>query len=229
MSATDSDRPQAVRDDERYCPHVKTLFDEPEDDDEVIEIEEPFDDAIPHVHSALSCAGDLEAIFGECIRTALDEVIDTARTGRWDLKQCGDQEKAYVGVKVENVIRGRFELPPARRKMPDYEIDGVDVDCKWSKNMWGWSIPTEAVDQICILVHGDDDKSGFCVGLARIRNNLLNPGANKDGKRTLSRNGRGAIYWICPPDSPLPRNYLLHMPGEDRDAILAHRGGDAWL
>lgn len=185
------------------------------------------DEAIPHVHTALSRAGDLVEVFGDCIRTALDEIIDTARTGRWDLNQCGDQEKAYLGVKIENVIRGRFELPPARRKAPDYEIDGVDVDCKWTKNMWGWSIPTEAVGEICLLLHADDAKSTFCAGLIRISDQLLNPGANKDGKRGISRAGRARIYWICPPGSPLPRNFLLHMPVDDREAILAHRGGDA--
>lgn len=204
---------------------MNTLFDEDlSPDDETSPL---VDEAIPLVHAALSRHGDLVEIFGECIRTALDEIIDTARTGRWDLRQCGDQEKAYVGVKVENVVRGRFELPPARRKKPDFEIDGVDVDCKWTKNMWGWSIPSEAVGEICLLLHADDSRSTFCAGLIRIREELLNPGANKDGKRTISKEGRAYIYWICAPATPLPRNFLLHMPASDRDAVLAHRGGDA--
>src|SRR3954471_17277440 len=82
---------------------------------------------------------------GMCIRTALDEVIDTPRTRRWDLRQCGKQEMAYVGVKVEHVIREEFDLTPAEPKRPDYCIDGVYVDCKWSKEWCGWSIPQEAI------------------------------------------------------------------------------------
>lgn len=173
--------------------------------------------------------GNLVEILGACIRTALDEIIDTARTGRWELEQCGDQEKAYLGVKIENVVRGRFELAPARRKAPDYEIAGIDVDCKWTKNMWQWSIPTEAEGIICLLLHADDAKSTFCAGLLRIQSDLLNPGANKDQKRTIRKDARGEIEWLCRPGSPLPNNFLLHMDSTDRDAILAHRGGDARL
>lgn len=187
------------------------------------------DPEVARVAATLRGFGDLVEIFGFCIRTALDEIIDTARTGRWHLGQCGDQEKAYLGVKLENVIRGRFDLAPARRKAPDYEIAGVDVDCKWTKNAWQWSIPTEALGVICLLVHADDASSTFCAGLLRIRSDLLNPGANKDQKRTIRRVARGEIAWLCRPGSPLPENFLLHMEKDDRTAILAHRGGDARL
>lgn len=185
------------------------------------------DDDIERVHSALAAQDDPIEVFGACIRTALDEVIDTARTGRWDLEACGDQEKAYVGVKVENVVRGAFDLPPVRRGMPDYEIAGIPVDCKWTKTMWRWSIPTEAVGHICLLIHADDARSTFCVGLVRITDNILNPRPNKDGKRTIRAEARSAIHWICGPDAALPQNFLLQMPAADRSAILWHRGGDA--
>src|SRR4051794_19442314 len=38
------------------------------------------------------------ASFGPSIRQALDEVIAAGRTRRWNLDQCNNQEKAYVGV-----------------------------------------------------------------------------------------------------------------------------------
>ena len=93
---------------------------------------------------------DLIGTFGVAVRTALDEVIETARTTRWDLEQCGNQEKAYVGVKLENVVRGLFNFEPGALGM-DFDVDGVDVDCKWSKSWGRWQIPCEAVGHICLL------------------------------------------------------------------------------
>src|SRR4051812_12893617 len=62
-----------------------------------ITIEDP---ELAQVEQWFSRQGNLVARFGWAIRTALDEVIDTARTARWSIDQCNDQEKAYVGVKV---------------------------------------------------------------------------------------------------------------------------------
>src|SRR4051794_4782522 len=49
--------------------------------------------------------------FGPSIRQALDEVIAPGRTRRWNLDQCNNQEKAYVGVNIENILRLIFDLP----------------------------------------------------------------------------------------------------------------------
>lgn len=50
------------------------------------------------------------------------------------MEQCGDQERAYVGVKIENALRGRLDLQPGQLRM-DYDVAGVDVDCKCSKTL----------------------------------------------------------------------------------------------
>jgi len=160
------------------------------------------------------------------VRTGLDEIIDTARTGRWDLEQCGDQEKAYVGVKVEHVIRGCFDFLKGSHGM-DYEIDGVDVDCKWSKNFGQWQIPREAVGHICLLVWADDPACELAVGLIRIRQEIL-VGGNQDQKKTIqSPRGRGEIRWILPRSRVLPPNFLLQLSAVERRAILMLKGGDA--
>lgn len=170
--------------------------------------------------------GDLAHRFGCAVRTALDEVIDTTRTSRWSLDQCNDQEKAYVGVKVEHVVRGEFELKAGRRGM-DYCIEGVDVDCKWSKNFGGWQIPVEAEGHVCLLIWADDDASDVAVGLTRISSRLL-VGGNRDQKRTLKRpEGLSSVRWLVDRGGhALPVNFLLHLPPADRDAILSKRGGD---
>jgi hypothetical protein len=184
------------------------------------------DSELDNVTDWFTTQGDLVEAFGVAVRTALDEVIDTARTGRWDLESCGDQEKGYVGVKVENVIRGRFVLDPGRRGQ-DYDVGGVDVDCKWSKNFGGWQIPLEAVGHVCLLVWAHDPGSELAVGLIRIRKEIL-VGGNRDQKKTIqSPQGRSEIRWLVPRGAVLPPNFLLQLPPPDRNAILAFRGGDA--
>jgi hypothetical protein len=171
-------------------------------------------------------AGDLEAIFGSAVRTALDEIIDTPRTRRWSLEQCGDQEKAYMGVKLEHVIRGVFNFENGPNRM-DYSVQGIDVDCKWSKNFGAWQIPREAVGHLCLLVWGRDETQELAVGLVRIHKDIL-VGGNQDLKKTIqSPGGMAQVRWLVPRGPHLPANFLLKLPPADRHAILSASGGDA--
>src|SRR5688500_3121460 len=74
---------------------------------------------------------------GPLIRRATDEVIATARTRRWHLDQCNRQEMAYLGVNIENIIRSEYDLGLGKAGM-DFNVNGIDVDCKWSRNLYGW-------------------------------------------------------------------------------------------
>lgn len=108
----------------------------------------------------------------------------------------------------------------------DYQIDGVDVDCKWTKNFGLWQIPREAVGHICLVVWAKDETREFAVGLIRIREEIL-VGGNQDKKRTIqSPGGRSEIRWLVPLMPSLPKNFLERLRAVDRDAILGHRGGD---
>jgi hypothetical protein len=170
---------------------------------------------------------DMTEQFGLAIRNALDELIDTARTRRVSFEECDQLEQRYMGFKLEHVIRGQFELEHGKRM--DYSVDGIDVDCKWSKNFKEWTIPREAVGHICLVVWGNDDTRGFAVGLIRIREDIL-VGGNQDKKRTIqSPGGISEIRWLVPTTKSLPENFLLHLPEADRRAILGHRGGDERL
>ncbi|HEX2040849.1 MAG TPA: NaeI family type II restriction endonuclease [Acidimicrobiales bacterium] len=168
---------------------------------------------------------DMPGRFGAAIRKALDELIDTPRTGRWSIEQCNKQEKAYVGVKVEHVIREQFGLPHGVRA--DFAVAGVDVDCKWSNEVGCWQIPIEAVGNLCLLVWANDHTSEMAVGVLRTVEELL-VGGNRDRKRTIQRPaGVRRIRWLVPRGPGLPENFLLHLDPDYRAAILAHRGGDA--
>lgn len=186
------------------------------------------DPALDRVTDWLLGQPDYATRFGSAIRQALDEVIDTPRTERWSLEQCNDQEKAYVGVKLEHVIKAEFDLAAgAGPGLPDYEIDSVPVDCKWSKKWGGWQIPLEAVGHLCLLLWADDDTCEMAVGLIRIRNEIL-VGGNRDSKRTIqSPEGRAQIRWLVERSPILPPNFLLHLDPIHRAAILDLPGGDA--
>jgi hypothetical protein len=188
--------------------------------------EQGVDPELDRVTDWFRARGNLEQAFGVSIRTALDEVIDTPRTGRWSFEQCQKPEMTYMGYKLEHVIRRQFDLGPVRPRKMDYRIDGIDVDCKWSKTFGHWEIPLEAVGHICLVVWGRDTTREFAVGLIRIREEIL-VGGNQDKKRKLqSPGGRGEIRWLIPPKPSLPENFLDSLPDVDRDAILGHRGGD---
>ena len=160
-------------------------------------VEEPFaglpdpsaDEELNTVLAWFENQDSLVQMFGEAIRESIDAIVDTPNTGRWSLEQCDRVEKTYLGFKIENVIRGLWNFPPGTHGM-DYSIEGIDVDCKWSKNFGGWQIPMEAVNHLCLLVWADDGTSELAVGLIRTHDEIL-VGGNQDKKRNIqSPNGR---------------------------------------
>jgi Restriction endonuclease NaeI len=164
-----------------------------------------------HRHSS-----SLEEKFGAALRQSIDEVLDGQRTGRFDVEELEKTEKTYLGTKVEIVVRSAFDLD--RGASMDYSIADCEVDAKWTSGK-NWTIPTEAVGHICLLMSADDHESSFRVGLLKITDDIMNRGANKDGKRTLSAEGRTAIRWLIP-DGRLPENLLLTLSEGDRSAIF---------
>ncbi|WP_299593712.1 NaeI family type II restriction endonuclease, partial [uncultured Tateyamaria sp.] len=82
-----------------------------------------------------------------------------------------------------------------RKGRLDTEILGQDVDIK---NTMGsnWMIPTEAVDQPCILVAADEARALCYLGLIVARPAYLTVGKNKDAKRSISAEGFRHILWL---------------------------------
>jgi hypothetical protein len=102
------------------------------------------------------------------LRQAVDEVIDTRRSGRFVLSELQNSEKTYIGTKVEIIVRNHLRLP--RGTFLDVVIDGVEADIK---NTIGtsWMIPREAVGHPCILIRTDEKRSrleghSFQLGIA---------------------------------------------------------------
>lgn len=186
-----------------------------------VSVDPALDDVERWIRSKTS---DLQALFAKAIRQALDEVIDGGRTGRWAIAQLEKTEKTYIGTKIEILVRTALELP--REKPLDTVIGGHPVDIKWSSVRSTWQIPTEAVDEICLLVAGDEIRGTFEVGLLRCTDPFLNPGMNKDGKRTISKDGRAHIRWLVA-GGALPPNFLSTLDPAVREAIMAEPPGQA--
>ncbi|MDT0347648.1 NaeI family type II restriction endonuclease [Streptomyces litchfieldiae] len=167
----------------------------------------------------------MDQLFATSLRQAIDEVLDGQRTGRYDITADTVErtEKTYLGTKVEIIIRAAFNIP--RGTKMDYLVAGHEVDAKFTLGD-NWTIPSEAQGHICLLMMAADSRSSFRVGLLRITDSVLNPGENRDKKRSLSRHGRAAVYWLSL-NGVLPENTLLHLPTTDRKAIFSCPDGQA--
>ncbi len=128
-------------------------------------------------------------------RSAIDEVIDTARTGRFFLKQLEKTEKTYLGTKFENLLRDWLQVP--RGVVLDLLIGGQEVDVKSTTGgKSDWMIPREAIDQLCILLRVNEELSRCAVGLARARSGYLRSSTNQDKKTSFSAAGTANIWWL---------------------------------
>jgi hypothetical protein len=160
------------------------------------------------------------------IRKAIDEVIDGPRTGRFTYSQLEKTEKTYLGTKIEILLRAELGLPNGQ--IMDYQVNGVEVDCKYTGHTWGWSIPREALGHICLLVRADDEKGTASVGLIRITEEVLNKGKNQDGKRTISKVGRNEIIWLID-NGQMPINQLFLWHEEIIKRIWSKQSGQQRL
>lgn len=150
-------------------------------------------------------------------------LLDGQRTGhfRWD--QLSKTEKTHCGTLVE--INLQRELQLADGAVLDFAIEGVDVDCKYSQELYGWMLPPEAVGQLCLGLWASDQEGVWSAGLFRpVEAGLRSPRGNRDRKRQLAASARSSVRWLHW-QKPLPDNVLLRLPPEDISAIFAPRDG----
>ncbi len=155
------------------------------------------------------------------LRKAIDEVIDSARTNRFTLDEVEKTEKTYLGTKVEILLRNLLRMEKGR--ILDLSIDGIETDIKNTIGL-NWTIPSEAMGHPCILVKTQESKAICSFGLIVIRDQILNLGANRDGKRTISKAGLEHVHWLLK-DEPYPKNFWQDIDPELRREITSPRGG----
>lgn len=157
-------------------------------------------------------------------RSAIDEVIDTARTGRHFFHELEKTEKTYLGTKFEIVLRDWLGVP--RGVKLDLLIGGEEVDVKSSTSAQrgGWMIPPEAFEELCILIKVRERSAQCDFGLVRARAEYLRSSANRDAKTSFSAEGRKHIWWMAK-DFDYTPNFWSVISEEDRLAIMTAGGG----
>ncbi|MGW8972773.1 NaeI family type II restriction endonuclease [Streptomyces platensis] len=164
--------------------------------------------------------------FASVLRDTIDQLLNGEVTGRYDWKTLLKTEKTHAGTVVEINLQREFKFDDGDNM--DYQIAGIDVDCKYSQQFGGWMIPPEAQGHLCLLVWADDYKSQWSAGLMRIEAAWLNGGNNRDMKLTVKAEHRNRIMWLWR-DAELPENVLLHMDPADRTAVFAPSSGQGRL
>lgn len=182
--------------------------------------------------------------FRWALRDSLDELLDGQRTGRWAYQHLTKTEKTYLGTAVEVNLTKEFAIDNGADL--DWSIAGLDIDCKFSKDLGGWEIPMEMylcadhgersgrADHAAVVTWIDDDTSRWAAGIVRITDERLRwkraPGANgdlvraynRDNKRKLSDGAKSDVYWLWGGlQTDLPTNLLLHLEREVREQILS--------
>lgn len=151
-------------------------------------------------------------------RSAIDEVIDTARTGRYFFKELEKTEKTYLGTKFEILLRDWLQVP--RGILLDLLIGEREVDVKSTTGGGsGWMIPPEALDQFCILLRVNESLAKCAVGIARARPAYLRAGENRDQKTSFSAAGTLNIWWLVS-DFDYTANFWLKIDNALRHQIM---------
>ncbi len=164
-----------------------------------------------------------QAKLSSFFRSAIDEVIDTARTGRFFFRDLEKTEKTYLGTKFEILLRDWLQVP--RGVLLDLLIGGREVDVKSTTGGGsGWMIPPEAINQFCILLRVNETAAKCAVGLAKARPDYLRGGANRDAKTSFSAAGTRNIWWLVS-DFPYTPNFWSLIDDDLRSSIMASGRG----
>jgi hypothetical protein len=169
-------------------------------------------------------AGGMNKLISELpplIRQAIDEVIDTIRTGRVNESELEKTEKTYIGTKMEILIRNYFRLP---KGILDLQIDGMDVDVK-NTLADTWMIPREAVGKPCILVASDEKRRSCYFGIFIAKPQNLTAGKNQDQKHSVSAAGFDNIHWLLA-NATYPDSFWSQIGAEATHKIMRGQTGN---
>lgn len=164
----------------------------------------------------------LETSVPAMLRTCIDDVIMTPKTGRRAYEDLEKTEKTYIGTRVEIELRALLNLPRGRL---DTRLLGQDVDIKHTMGS-NWMIPTEAVGHPCLLVAADESRALCFLGLIVAHRTHLTAGQNKDAKRSISAEGFAHILWLLR-EHPYPANFWRSIAPDAVARIFAQDTGNA--
>ena len=124
---------------------------------------------------------------------AVQEGLDDAKGRQESIDDLDPTEKTGSCRKVEIYIRDALSL--VRGKNCDCKIEDFEFDIKTTvRNNWMISPKQVKNKSLLLLIKLDDIK--FSCGIVKASENILNKGANRDKKRTISKSGKDKIVWI---------------------------------
>ena len=144
--------------------------------------------------ATLGNADNFRVQFHNLVRQAIDEVIDTPRTGRTKLSEIEKTEKTYIGTKIEILARALLKLP--RGTKLDLLVENHEVDVKFTVT-GNWMVPMTTLNELCLLIFADTKKQTFGVGLLRMTKNNISESENRDKKRRVNSTGKNNILWLA--------------------------------
>lgn len=178
------------------------------------------------------CAADPDGMrTARVFRETFDQLYDGQRTGRYRWSQLYKTEKTHYGTLLEINLRREFNDvidDPSDKTLLDYQIAGIDIDCKYSMTLGGWMIPPEARGQLLLVANADDQRGEWSLGIVRASADHLGKGTNRDGKTNLNAFGRQSVEWLWH-RTALPPNVLLQISDTDIAAIFEQRSGQKKL
>lgn len=157
-------------------------------------------------------------------RETFDQAYDGMHTGRFRPEELSKTELAHIGSLLEINLRREFDGFIQDGNVMDYSIIGCEVDCKYSKQPFGWMIPNETVGHVAMVCHANDRASTWRLGFVKVEPDLLTSRGNRDQKRQISASSRSAISWVWF-DQPMPPNILLQMKPQVADKIMNLKSG----
>lgn len=152
----------------------------------------------------------------DMLRKVVDDVVDTAGTGRRFIGELEKTEKTYLGTKVEMLLRHRMGF--AKGSFLDLSVGGREVDIKFTVR-GNWMVPPEAVGQVLLLVAADESRGLCWMGLIKADLDKLTEGKNRDVKKTVSKDGFGHIRWLLNGRAYEP-NFWRDVPQDVVDAAF---------
>ncbi|MDB4889967.1 MAG: naeIR [Gemmatimonadetes bacterium] len=154
--------------------------------------------------------------FGDVIRRAIDEVLSLGAK-RYSIKQLDPPEQAYIGMRVEMLVRDGLDV--GKGIQADALIAGHEVDLKWSKSL-SWMIGPENLGTVCLGLGMSGKDSEFSVGLFVPREAGVRKGANRDKKISLTAAfRREGVNWLIE-TAPTPPNFIEKLDPAIREEIL---------
>jgi hypothetical protein len=173
--------------------------------------------------------------FGETLSTeypylvddTITQAIDATRTGRTDFYHLSPEEKKHLGSLIEARIRDLLGVPRGTR---DLSILGEEIDVKNTISST-WMVPRETYEiqpgqqPGLLLLSQYDPNSRVCsLGLILARQKYLTSGRNRDGKLSVSANGRKQIWWMVH-RAPLPPDIWARIDIASYRRLRQVRGG----